>query len=206
MATVIRIRRPGPRAAAVIASFAVHAGLAVLFAWRLSHGPVVAEPPVMSVEILPWPSRVAPNRPQAPPPPGRNGQPDQRTPRPLAVRPSAAPPPEAAVPAPAPFAAGDEPGGVALRGLLDCRPSNLHRLAAEARARCDQRLAGDPGLRKTGAGGPRLHLDPSGRFAQDDEAYLARRPKKGCKVRAGGDADAMGHQGPAGGITCVIPF
>jgi hypothetical protein len=115
-------------------------------------------------------------------------------------------PPEASVPAPTLFAARVEPGGLALRGLLDCRPSNLHRLGAEARARCDQRLADDPGLRKIGAAGSRLNLDPSGRFAQDDAAYLARRPKKGCKVRAGGDADAMGHQGPAGGITCAVPF
>lgn len=189
---------PSGRTVAVAVSAATHVGLFVLFAWRLGETPERPEPPVMVVELTPWPARPK-AEPRAAP---SRAEPDRREAREIAVRSSVAPP--ADTPTPAPFVTDQVAGGRALRGLLDCRPTNLDRLPAEARERCERRLAGDPALRT--ASGPALNLDASGRYAQDDEPYLARRPKKGCKVRAGGSADAMGRESAAGGIACAMPF
>ncbi len=185
---------------AIAASAAAHAGLFLLFAWRLSEQPVMVEPPVMVVELTPRPSRQPPERSTPP----RRPTPGDRTQREVTVRPARPAPPGVEAPAPAPFAVDDAPGRQALRGLLDCRPANLDRLSAEDRERCEQRLAGDPSLRI--AAGPRLKLDPSGRYVEDDLPYLARKPKKGCKVRAAGGADPMGKQGAVAGISCAMPF
>lgn len=195
-------RAPSGRTVAIAASVAAHAGLFALFAWRLGEAPVRPEPPVMIVELTPWPKRAAPEEAPRPrlPEPGM-GERDRSE---LVVRPSLPPPPGVSAPAPAPFATGEVQAERALRGLVDCRPAMLDRLSPGARERCEQRLAGDPALRA--AAGPRLNLDSTGRFAETDEAYLARRPKKGCKVRAAGDVDAMGQHGATGGVTCVMPF
>lgn len=195
--------RPSGGAVAIAVSAAAHAGLFALFAWRLGEAPVTAEPPVMIVELLPWPVRRPPE--EAPRPRPREPGLGDRERRELVVRPSLPRPPGVDAPAPAPFATGEAQAGPVLRGLVDCRPSTLDRLSAEARERCDQRLAGDPALRPAAAAA-RLNLDAAGRFAQDDEPYLARKPKKGCKVRAAGAADPMGKQGPAAGIACAWAF
>lgn len=186
------------RTVAVAASAAAHVGLFALFAWRLGETPPASEPPVMVVQLTPWPERPK----LEPSPASSRAEPARRERGPTAVRPSPAAPADA--PAPAPLVTDSAPVGLALRGLLDCRPANLDRLSSEERERCERRLAGDPALRT--ASGPRLNLDTSGRYAQDGEPYLARRPKKGCKVRAAGGADAMGKQGPVAGIACVLPF
>lgn len=196
------VRGSEGRALAIAASAAVHAGLFLLLAWRLGETPPVAESPVMVVELTPWPARQPPNAAPAQPQSAAR----RRDEREVVARPSLPPLPGAAPPAP--FATGEAqagPAGHALRGLLDCRPSNLHRLPAKARERCERKLAGDPALR-TASAGPRLNLDPSGRYVREEEPYLARRPKKGCKVRTAGDVDAMGEHGAAGGVACVIPF
>lgn len=189
------------RTVAVAASVVAHAGLFLLFAWRLGETPTPPEPPTMVVQLMPWPQQAKPEpEPKAP----RRADPADRERRPVAARPSLPPPPDLAAPAPAPLAVDEAAGAQALRGLLDCRPANLDRLTAEARERCERRLAGDPTLRT--ASSPRLNLDASGRHAPDDEPYLARRPKKGCKVRAAGGADPMGKQGAVGGVACVMRF
>ncbi len=193
-------RAPSGRTVAIAVSAAAHAGLFGLFAWRLGEAPVMPEPPVMVVELTPWPRREPPE--EAPRPRPRAAGMGERNQRELVVRQST-PPPDASA-APAPVATGEAQAGLALRGLVDCRPSMLDRLPPEARERCEQRLAGDPALRTAAAA--RLNLDPTGRFAKDDEPFLSRRPKKGCRIRAAGDIDPMGQHGAAGGITCVIPF
>ncbi len=87
----------------------------------------------------------------------------------------------------------------ALQGLGGCERAGLSR---EDRERCETR-------RWASAGAPakRLNLDPSGRYVEDAEPFLSRRPKKGCRVRATGDTNAMGDSGNArAGFTCVVPF
>lgn len=189
---------PFGRTTAIALSVAAHAALLLLFAWRLGETPAMTEPPVMVVELTPWSSL------RDPEPPRRSAEPASRSRRSLAARPSLPPPQGVVTPAPLLVEPDAAPSGHALRGLLDCRPSNLDRLSADARERCEQRLAGDPALRT--AAGPRLKLDPSGRYAEEDLPYLARKPTKGCKVRAAGGADAMGKQGPVAGIACAWKF
>ncbi|WP_421936379.1 hypothetical protein [Phenylobacterium sp.] len=87
----------------------------------------------------------------------------------------------------------------ALQGLAGCERAGLSR---EERERCETR-------RWASADAPakRLNLDPSGRYVEDTEPFLSRRPKKGCRVRATGDTNAMGDSGNArAGFTCVVPF
>lgn len=192
---------PSGRTLAIVLSAVAHAGLFLLFAWRLGDTPERPEPPVMIVELTPWPKRAAPPEPREAP---RRAEPAERHRPQITARPSLPPPPGIAPPAAAPFETGDVQGGQVLRGLMDCRPANLDRLSPEARERCERRLVGDPALKS--ASGQRLNLDPSGRYVQEDEPYLARRPKKGCKVRAGATRDPMGKQGPATGVACAMPF
>ncbi|MGA0606510.1 hypothetical protein ACO2Q0_10960 [Phenylobacterium sp. VNQ135] len=191
---------PSGRTLAIALSAAAHAGLFLLFAWRLGETPERPEPPVMIVELTPLPKRA----PQAARTAPRREEPAERDRRQVTARPSLPPPTGIAPPTPAPFETRDDPGGQVLRGLMDCRPANLDRLSPEARERCERRLAGDPALKS--ASGPGLNLDPSGRYVQEEQPYLARRPKKGCKARAGATRDPMGKQGPATGIACAMPF
>jgi hypothetical protein len=97
---------------------------------------------------------------------------------------------------------GREAGAVArhaLRGLRDCDRRDLSR---EERERCEVRR-----WASVTADQPRLNFDVHGRYAEDPEPFLSRRPKKGCRIRATGDADVMGDSGAArAGVTCVIPF
>ena len=86
----------------------------------------------------------------------------------------------------------------ALRGLIACR---LADLTDEERQRCDERLAAVEDRI-----GRKLDLDVRGDFGRDPDPYLARRPKNGCKARAGGDADPAGKQGAAVGIGCAWAF
>ena len=86
----------------------------------------------------------------------------------------------------------------ALRGLIGCR---LADLTDEERQRCDERLAAVEDKI-----GRKLDLDTRGAFAREADPYLARRPKNGCKARAGGDADPAGEQGAAVGIGCAWAF
>lgn len=52
-----------------------------------------------------------------------------------------------------------------------------------------------------------LDLDPNGRYVENKEPVLSRRPTNGCRARITGAVDPMGNSaGAAGGATCVIPF
>lgn len=187
---------PNARPAALAASVAFHAVLLLILARFLSQTPQPAEAPVLQVTLVPPPQRVerrADRRPEPPPEPRAETTTARAT------------PPDAELPI-APRIATPSDGGVegraqqALRGLAGCERAGLSR---EARERCEtQRWAGGAGTATA-----RLNLDPSGRHAGNPEPFLSRRPAKGCRVRATGDADAMGDSGAArAGVTCVIPF
>jgi hypothetical protein len=92
-----------------------------------------------------------------------------------------------------------------LRGLVGCSHADLSRLTPEERRRCQERQLAEAGRLK-GAGPSRLNFDLSGRYAENPEPYLQRRPKNGCKPRAGGHKVPSGNQGTAGGIACAWSF
>jgi hypothetical protein len=199
MAAERRLAESRDRTLAIVASAAAHALFLLWILWRLGASPHLAETPVMSVELTrPWHDRARE------PPPRRNGKPAARPPSILTSppddRPSAPVPETRDVTRP-----GEGSGAVrqALRGLLGCQHAALAGLTSEERERCRERLGAEAGR----AGGvARLNLDPSGRFATDAVPYLARKPKNGCKLGAGGDVGAMGEIGAAGGVSCAWSF
>lgn len=89
-----------------------------------------------------------------------------------------------------------------LRGLLGCDHAALLGLTAEERRRCLDQLPGE--ARQAVA--PRLNLDLHGAFGRPAEPYLARKPSKGCKAAAAGDADPMGKVGATAGLKCAWSF
>jgi hypothetical protein len=189
-------RRATLRPAALAVSAALHAALAVLLGYFLSKTPTYTEPRAIQVTL------VAPARREAPPRTERD-QPRRLTPRPPVASAGAevAPLPVA----PAPGVAGPAADGEAGRGqrvlqaLGRCDRAGLSR---EERERCETgRWA------RAGPANARLNLDASGRYAENPEPFLSRRPTKGCRARATGDVNAMGDPGNArAGVTCVIPF
>jgi hypothetical protein len=90
----------------------------------------------------------------------------------------------------------------ALRGLLGCEHAAMLKLSPEERERCEERMA----HAGPGEGPARLNLDRRGDFGRNPETYLQRRPTKGCKARAAGDASVMGQEGVAAGVTCGWAF
>ena len=190
-----RRRLSGRRGGALMASALLHTAVLALLAHFLAQTPQYAEPPAMKVILA------APLPAKRPPPdrPDRRREAASRTPaaaaRPIPHEPSAV----------APRIAADRGDGLAGRGqqvlrrLAGCERPNLTR---EEREACERRRWGrdQPAL-------ARLNLDPTGRYAENPEPFLSRRPEKGCRVRATGDIDAMGDSGNArAGVTCVIPF
>jgi hypothetical protein len=183
------------RAAALAVSAVLHAALAVLLGYFLSKTPTYTEPRAIQVTL------VAPAR--APPRTERDA-PRRLTPRPPGASASAEVAPLPVAPAPA-VAAGAAVDGEAARGrqvlqaLGRCDRAGLSR---EERERCETgRWA------RAGPAAARLNLDASGRYAENPEPFLSRRPTKGCRARATGDVNAMGDPGNArAGVTCVIPF
>ncbi len=151
------------------------------------------ETPVMEVLLAPpfhrRPAAEPPRRAEHPPRPHAARAP-QRAP----IRRSA---PDVAAPAAAP---GPPPPALrrALRGLIGCGMADLTQ---DERERCEARLAARDGRRA-----PKLNLDVHGDFDRDPDPYLARRPKNGCKARAGGDVDSAGKQGAAIGLGCAWAF
>jgi hypothetical protein len=192
--------RPGPnrtvkRTLAVGASFAAHAVFVALLVWSLRLTPKGVEPRTVEVQLL----RLAPHRPELRP----------RTQRHAAAKPATSV--GAPAPAPSPVLPPAAPSQLApteapLRGLrarLGCNHASLLQLSPEERRRCEDQLASGARL----AGDRRLDLSRGGALhAPDSEPYLARRPRNGCKVRAGGDADGMGRQGAATGVACAWSF
>lgn len=201
-----RAARTNGLAGAIAASAGFHT-LALLFLiWRLGDGPGVADAPVTNVQLATLPH--AARRPL--PEPLR-----RREPVPTAAAPSTQPPfpnliaPQRVQPdgpaGPGEAAAGGNDVRSALRGLVGCRNADLARLSPDERRRCEARALADAGRGKTGSAA-RFNFDLNGRYAENPEAYLNRRPKNGCKARVGGDVAPMGEQGGAGGVTCALSF
>jgi hypothetical protein len=90
----------------------------------------------------------------------------------------------------------------ALRGMTGCNHADLLGLSPSERQACLDRLAKAPG------GQFRLNLDKRGEYAaaKNQEPYLARKAKNGCKIGAGGDVAPSGAQGVAGGVGCAWSF
>jgi hypothetical protein len=187
------------RALAIAASAAVHALFLLWIVWRLGGSPQLAETPTMSVELM------RPRHADARKPPSRpDGKPVARPPSILISPPDDHP--SAPVPENREMTRSTEGSGAvrqALRGLLGCEHAALAALTSEERERCRERLGSEAGRT---AGVARLNLDPHGAFAPNAEPYLARKPKNGCKVGAGGDVGAMGEVGAAAGVSCAWSF
>lgn len=181
----------GRRGVALLASALLHAALLAVLAHFLTRAPSLQEPVVMQVVLAPplrEPPRAAAHRPA----PARVGE-----------RPRRIAPPVPGPVAPRLAADGDAaphgPAQAALRGLASCARADLTR---EAREACEARAWARerPAL-------ARLNLDPTGRYAENPEPFLSRRPTKGCRARTTGDVDALGDSGNVrAGVTCVIPF
>ena len=185
------------RAWAVAASAAAHVAVFAVLAWRLGGAPELAEAPVMNVQLatLPHPKPRASRHEPVPLETAKASQP----PRPdtPVVRPADQP----TVTLPGDEARRGEGVRQALRGRLGCEHADLMGLSDQERERCREQLAAG-----AGAAPLKLDLDRKGRFAEDPEPYLARRPHNGCKVRAAGDKAPSGEQGAATGIACAWSF
>lgn len=176
--------------------------------WRLGGSPIYAEAPVMNVEL----ARLQPSKARRRMPSERRiaaaaapqARSDHDRPQ-LRIEPASPTVPGVVIgPASAP-PINEEREGVrkVLRGMLGCDHAALAGLSPEERRRCEERLARAPGVTI-----PHLNLDKGGAFAagQDLEPYLARRPKNGCKARAGGDTAPSGDKGAAAAIGCALSF
>lgn len=185
----------GRRAIAVfVASVGLHAAVAVMLGYVLARTPEYAEPRAVQVTL------VAPPRPDTPPPKPR-AEARPRTLRAAGAAAEVTPRPVAPAPAEArPAVDGwDERGLAVLQSLGGCNRPGLSR---EDRVRCETRA-----WARMDSGPSRLNLDVADRYAENPEPFLSRRPTRGCRVRATGDASAMGDSGHArAGVTCIIPF
>ncbi len=103
-----------------------------------------------------------------------------------------------------------DPGGdaalrQALLGRLGCSGSVLMALTPEERRRCEARQ--DAALAAVRAGPiPKYDLDRDGRFTEDETPYLARKPKNGCKLMAGGQGRPIGGEAAVAGVGCAVSF
>jgi len=185
----------GLRPAALVGSAVLHALLAIVLGHFLSKGPAHVEPRAIQVTLVTPARRDAPQRTP-------RDEPRRLAPRPPAASDPVAPlplPPAEAPPAVAGAAVEGPRGREVLRALGGCERAGLAR---EERERCETRR-----WARAGPANPRLNLDTSGRYAENPEPFLSRRPTKGCRARATGDVNAMGDSGNArAGVTCVIPF
>jgi len=191
------------RAAMLGGSAALHAALLILLARYLAQTPRYAETPVMQVSLAPAPPR--PERVE--PPIARAAPAELRGPvgavsaPPILSSPAMAGDTEAL-----PSGAGGPSDGEAvgemrqaLQALGGCERAGMTR---EDRERCEARRWSGPAPVMA-----RLNLDPSGRYAKNLDPVLSRRPTKGCRLRATGDAGPFGDsQNARAGITCVKPF
>ena len=184
----------------LLASAAFHALLGLLFVFDLARRPVAEAPRPMSVWLEP------PAPASKPAPPSSRGDGTARA----AVR-TEAPPAAAALPAlpgspspsSAPSASVAEAPAADLRGLGGgCRLSTLDRLPAEARERCQERLARAMGE----VSAPRPNLDPTGRYARDARPYLTRPPENGCKAVGSVKPGLMGATDATLGLGCAKAF
>lgn len=194
---------------ALLASLAIHAALLLALVHYLSQDRVFAEAPVMRVVLVPPPLKM--DVPEASQPRRtdnvRRGPalPSTARARQLTAR-------DAFVLGDAPIAAEGHKGAelnlpTVLRGFRECERPGLSR---DERERCESRRWAQiepPRMR--------LNLDVSGRYAENPEPFLSRRPKDGCRPRVTGDVNptpGASRAPPAdtgharGGATCVFPF
>lgn len=186
-------RRNLAKGLAIAGSAVFHAIVFAAMVWNVGTQPAYPVAPVMLIELTPRPPRPrpSPREPRAPPP------------RVLA-RPAEIPPPDAAAPSIVqPRRPGEAGVRNALRGRVGCDRAALLAMTSSEREACLDRLAK---ARETDPKMARLDLDPRGRFATEAEPYLARKPKNGCKVGAGGDVAPFGEQGAAVGLNCAWSF
>lgn len=188
----------GARKLLIVLVMSLGAHVVVLGALMSQRHALSPEPETPAMEVL-----LAPpfHRPPAAEPPRHAEQP----PRPHAARaPQRAPiqrrDPDVAKPADDGLARPPATPALrrALRDLIGCGMADL---TDDERERCEARLAARDGRRA-----PKLNLDVHGDFDRDPDPYLARRPKNGCKARAGGDVDSAGKQGAAIGLSCAWAF
>jgi hypothetical protein len=204
MADLTMDRRPGaPRSRdlAIAVSVVVHGLLFLALFWKFGAAPSYPEAPVMSVELAPPWGRPAspPPRPAAPPKAKATASPVHPNLPPVLSKPATEARPADAVPQ-TPGAEGDARVRNALRGRVGCDSANLVNLSPAERQACLDRLA------KGGGGRMPLNLDRRGDYAKNLQPYLERRPRNGCKARAGGDKAPMGEEGVAGGLSCAWSF
>jgi hypothetical protein len=188
------------RSVVFAASALLHLALLLVLAAHLSRVRNYAESPSIKIVLVP-PSRLDTAAADRKP---------VRASRPLARPPLSPPPlpnviiPPAATEAPSASSSDGlaEKAQRALRGLAGCDDVATARLTPEERERCEnRRWAGSAPADR------RLNLDPSGRYVENPEPYLVRKPKNGCRVRATGDVDAMGDSGNARvGFGCALSF
>lgn len=180
------------RPIALGASVVFHAAVILVLVRFLSQAAQHAEAPVVQVMLVPPLERAEQRQRQRSASPERRGE--AGPPRALSPVVETVVAPRVVSPADADLA-----GRRVLQGLAGCDPARLSR---EARERCETRR-----WAALGPGPSKLNLDPSGRHVENPEPFLSRRPTKGCRVRAAGDADTMGDTGNArAGFTCVVPF
>jgi hypothetical protein len=183
----------------------------LFFAWLIEQQhafPAASDAPAMLVSLVP--SVPHPVRPPAPAPVTKGRQrlevhPAAATPQPLPPLVLPADPPERDAAAPDGFRQ-------TLRGLVGCLPGRESQMGQDESQRCREQFAARA-RRDRGLPTPRLNLDSGGEFAasQNAEPYLQRRPRNGCKARAGGDTapgpgGTPGKVGAATGISCAFSF
>ncbi|HEY0649987.1 hypothetical protein [Phenylobacterium sp.] len=194
--TTPRGRRRHARPAVFLASAVLHAVGLFLLAHHLSRVEPLPEARAVQLSIVTLAKRPArPERPRA----MRERRDEQLTP--LAVIVPARPNPPADDARPATPNGGDQASGGqrVLRRLTGCDHPRL--LSAEERQACETRRWA------RAAPNPRLNLDLAGRYVENPEPYLVRKPKDGCKVRATGDVGPMGDSGHGrAGIGCAFSF
>lgn len=175
----------------------------VVLSWLMTHRQPFSraiEPPTMEVMLMPPLLRRAPlaEPRRAPAKPVKAHVPRSVERAPVVRHDPAVATPDGGATAPA-----VEPGvRQALRGLLGCRHAALAGLSPEERQRCQDRL----GALAEQEASQKLNLDTRGVFARDPDPYLARKPKNGCKARAGGDVAPTGKHGAALGVGCAWAF
>ncbi len=175
----------------LLGSAAFHALLVLLFVLDLGRGPsapyqepiqVWLERPAPSLK----PSKSSPH--DGPRSPAAQAAAEVSPVSPIIAPEALASPPPKEAGVPAPSLSG-------LNGLGGCRLAALDHLPAEARARCQERLAEAMSEGRA----PRPNFDPTGRYVRDGTPYLARPPHNGCKPVAG-----VAKNGPLGETSATL--
>lgn len=188
---------------AVAGSLAAHLVLFAIALWGLWTPGPPPQPEAVQVELVCQP--LSPVRPPARPERRGSGV-SPAVPSPPPPRTETAAGPASVRPAPGlPPAQADAAGAVRplLRSALGCEHADFLGLSPEERRRCQEKIAN-----RRDSAELAFNLDPRGLYDRDpnQEPYLVRKPKNGCKVRAAGDHAPMGQSGAAAGVSCGKTF